>query len=379
MKRKRVEKDNILEMVSDVYKGLISIRTDNNLQFPGCCTWKGYCYEIMLSPKFCEVIGVPIQDVLRHEIMHILRGDLEAGIRPADIDPALYNYASDAIINSELHITHSSAITLDRVGWDEGYIPGVIELCEYLRDQMPEDYNMDVIMPKEMTGEEASEMRKARAKAVIETVKNAGKSDILSGIKGIVSKDMESGIYAGKEKGSLTIGLPKPSPLVELCRYLQKNGYHRGKERIIKKRFRDRNSGDLIFKYPVPLPSLKVGVVVDVSGSMTGYYQRILAVARWLFEKYKGVFITFSDEAKAYKNLPSSIEDAGGGTRLIEINPYVWDLDTLVIFSDFYLDSDGSDKMIAEFQKRSGKVIAVTVGRDPKWKGAIVYRLEEDK
>lgn len=378
---KKTERKNkikhLVEVIAKVYKGVIAVHENNSLPYPGCCSWKGCLYQIEINSDMCKEYDLPAEYVVRHEIMHILRGDVDVISKTENIDKRIYNYASDAIINTELKINHPTAITLEKVGWDAGYIPGVIELCSFLQEQIPEAYEMDVIPVENATAEEIEKMKKARVRVVIETAKSQSK--LLEEMKKIAGKEFQGAREAGVGKGDMTINIPEASPLAELCRYLEKNGHFRGKERIIKRRFRDRNNTDVIFQYPIPLPSLKLGVVVDVSGSMTGYYERILAVARWLFERYKGVFIVFSDHAKMYNYLPSSIEDAGGGTRLISINPYIQDLDTLVIFSDFYLDADGSDKMIEEFQKKNGKVIAVSVGREPEWDNAIVYRLEEEQ
>lgn len=291
------------------------IRVEFNDKLPTCVSKLGSDgYKIILGVIYIEGDESAKQYLLRHEIMHIARGDL---VNKQEADKTIDNIAMDCCIAHS--IGEKEAKRLNGITW------------EALGDET---------LPKPVGG------WRPLAKALKEKAINAGIGFCkIEPNPGEIEKHKDTVIKLrahGLDQMMPQIRADPYTPIIKrtitsiekILKHIKNN---QGSLRI-KTRTRSRPGRIEELKGSAIVPKAKLLLAVDCSGSMESLINKAISIAFWAEKEYKVDLIAWNSNAiKIDKNKLIRLS-ASGGTDPNSIWPLIPKYDATVIITDGYFD-----------------------------------------
>ena len=311
-------------------------------------------YSIEFGPRAYECTSSEREMLVLHEIQHIIRGDVLHQWKHRDrpeYNPALWNLTADAVINNkglvdlcgpkmkELIVTFSSlkAAHMEQLGHFD-LNPGTKPLYDaLLPEAQKQEREMREALKKLLeSGGCTIGPLKADAKA------NSPESEIRH-LEAIL--DLPKGFSISppqirdKVKAEVTSNMPLPKVARMLHQWLRRwkicgDTKVRTRSWLRESRLFPDSPGYL------RLPTAKLVLALDVSGSMQGLYKELWAATNWLrkFGTF-GIEVWVWADAAAKANPSGEHPDVGGGTALEELYRHAPRCDVMVVFTDGYFSS----------------------------------------
>lgn len=266
-------------------------------------------YQFLFDPRTLLLSVQSLRLVILHEILHVVRGDI-IRLSAEDLDPPIWNIATDAVINRDLdldsksrflvEVKHCISYTqmMEKLGLDPSVILSASEIYTLLRElgtaaltgfdslEAPEKENITDKLAKHI--EESRALREAAEKDGINLPKPKGAP------KGLVPRRKWNPRQITRQQ-----------IILHLKRYLNSTRKTHWKRTFRRERF------------PL-LPSLKlqksnnIAVFIDLSGSTMKFWDIFTSIALYLRREYGASIFAFDEDVRPW-DLKSEII-CGGGT-----------------------------------------------------------------
>lgn len=354
-------------------------------------SWEGG-YKIKISPDIMKELDEESkEDLMLHEILHVLQGHLSREGR--EKDPVLWGLAEDAWINERLMRSGRKSKLLTELGITAGKLAKMMGLPSlgylspemyfslmkrYLAEDKDDVYIMDYVSLT--SGSEEGKSLSEEDKSLMEVVRGEILSKATSSpeAKELLSQFLQG----GRGKGETPIQVPEylvpeaPQWFKELIRLLQSD-WRLGRARSWRRGERVENLPGWPQRY-IHSPA-SVILAIDVSGSLTSNKKAL----HWFFRLssllyrngVKGKVWYFDDGIRERAPLGRKIEQTfgGGGTSYNQLVEEVSKGDVLILATDAYpykWPSPPEARVILVLSKRHGEVPDV-------WKKYPCFEIED--
>jgi hypothetical protein len=306
-------------------------------------------YSMEFGPKAFKCIPRERQVLVLHEIQHMIRGDVLhqwKNRNKPDYNPALWNTAADAVINNKDLVNmcgpnlREGILTFDRLQDAHPDELGHFELNPGTRPIY------DALLPKCQQQEEELKRLLEQGGCSIGTLK-AGEGDTIEGeikhLEAVLDAPKSYSINPPQIRNKVKSGIVSNKPLPRVARLLHQwlRRWKVAGDTKVRTRSWLRESR-LFPDAPgyVRLPTAKLVLALDLSGSMSGMYEELWAATNWLrkFGTF-GIEVWVWADGAAKARTDGTHPDVGGGTCIEELYKQAPKCDVMVIFTDGYFSS----------------------------------------